>query len=110
MAKSCIVLIESGICWLFIFGCLYYVNPGKASFPASLAVLLLVLSAWVQKNTIRETLKGINIRWVVLGVVFLLVTVNPFRIGWRASFYVVFILLAVMVLRSEEHTSELQSP
>jgi len=98
MAKAWIVLIESALGWLLIFGCLYYVNPGKAIFPASLATLALGVSAWIKKNTITDTLKRMSLRWVVLGTSFLLVIVNPFHDGWRDSFYVVFIVPAIMVL------------
>jgi hypothetical protein len=93
------IAVEGIICWGGIFGILFVMNEGKAVFPATLVVVLLLIAAVVRKATISTVIKQASLRLVVLGSAFLLLfAIEPILRSWRENVYIIPVVIAAVVL------------
>jgi hypothetical protein len=93
------IAVEGIILWGGIFVILFVVNAGKAVFPATLVVILLLIAAVVRKTTISTVLKQASLRLVVFGSAFLLLfAIEPILRSWRENIYIIPVVIAAVVL------------
>jgi len=93
------IAVEAIICWGGIFGILFVMNEGKAVFPATLVVILLLIAAVVRKATVSAVIKQASLRLVVFGSAFLLLfAIEPILRSWRENAYIIPVVIAAVVL------------
>jgi len=93
------IAVEAIICCGGIFGILVVMNEGKAVFPATLVVILLLIAAVVRKATISTVIKQASLRLVVFGSAFLLLfAIEPILRSWPENAYIIPVVIAAVVL------------